>query len=331
VNTKAMILSTVGREGEAGALVRYALELALDHDIPSAALRGYNNVADLDARSDRYERAASGYRDGLALARRVGSRQQEWMFLGQTYPLYSLGRWDEALTQSDEVPLDAFSQTRFPFVCLLGNSVAIHCHRGELAVAAELAERFTVLRDSADLTERAGYAWPEAMLNLASGRPGDALRVASVAWDYRDAAGVSSEMLKETFTIAVEAALAVGDHAAVERLLAAVDAMRPGRVPQSMRAQATRFRAHLAAAAGDNERAERLFRGAAALLRELAMPFAMAVVQLEHVEWLAAGGGRGDAETGLAEARAVFERLRAAPWLARADRAATAVGDQVAS
>jgi tetratricopeptide (TPR) repeat protein len=40
VNTKAMILSTLGREGEAGALVRYALELALDHDIPSAALPG---------------------------------------------------------------------------------------------------------------------------------------------------------------------------------------------------------------------------------------------------------------------------------------------------
>ena len=45
------------------------------------------------------------------------------MFLGQTYPLYSLGRWDEALAQAAEVPDDAFSQTRFPFVCFLGNSI----------------------------------------------------------------------------------------------------------------------------------------------------------------------------------------------------------------
>ena len=97
VNTKAMILSNRGRVGEAGALVRYALEVALEHDLSSAALRGYNNVADLEARSDRYEQAAAGYRDGLALARRVGSRQQEWMFVAQTYPLYALGRWDEAL------------------------------------------------------------------------------------------------------------------------------------------------------------------------------------------------------------------------------------------
>ncbi len=120
VNTKAMILSNRGRVGEAGALVRYALEVALEYDLSSAALRGYNNVADLEARSDRYEQAAAGYRDGLALARRVGSRQQEWMFVAQTYPLYALGRWDEALLGADEVPEDVFSQTRFPFVCFLG-------------------------------------------------------------------------------------------------------------------------------------------------------------------------------------------------------------------
>jgi len=146
--------------------------VALEHDLSSAALRAYNNVADLEARSDRYERAAAGYRDGLALARRVGSRQQEWMFLAQTYPLYALGRWDDALAGADEVPQDVFSQTRFPFVCFLGNSVAIHCHRGELDAAAELIERYAVLRESADLTERASYAWPEAQLLLASGRRG---------------------------------------------------------------------------------------------------------------------------------------------------------------
>jgi ATP/maltotriose-dependent transcriptional regulator MalT len=185
-------------------------------------------------------------------------------------------------------------------------------------VAAELTGRYTVLRDSADLTERASYAWPEATLLLARGRHADALRVASAAWDFRDAAGVSSESLKETFPIAVEAALRLGDHAAAERLLEAVDEMRLGRVPQSMRAQAMRFRALLAAAGGDDERAERSFRGAASLLRELATPFPMAVVTLEQAEWLSARGRGDEAEPGLAEARAVFERLRAMPWLERA-------------
>jgi tetratricopeptide (TPR) repeat protein len=330
VNTKAMILSNQGRVGEAGALVRFALDVALEHDIPSAALRGYNNVADLEARSDRYEQAAAEYRDGLALSRRVGSRAQEWMFLGQTYPLYSLGRWDEALAQAAEVPEEAFSQTRFPFVCFLGNSVTIHCHRGELDAATELIERYAVLRDSADMTERASYAHPEAVLLLARARPADALRVASGGWEVRHAAGFSSESIKETFAVAVDAALVLGDTSRAEQLVADVEAVRSG-TPQSMRAQATRFRARMAAAAGDDERADRLFRGAASLLRELATPFPMAVVMLEHAEWLAARGRSADGEAGLAEARTIFERLRAAPWIERAAGVSATSGDAVAS
>jgi class 3 adenylate cyclase/tetratricopeptide (TPR) repeat protein len=330
VNTKAMVLSNRGRMGEANALVRYALEVALEHDLSSAALRAYNNVADLEARADRYERAAAGYRDGLALARRVGSRQQEWMFLAQTYPLYALGRWDDALAGADEVPQEVFSQTRFPFVCFLGNSVAIHCHRGELDAAAELIERYAVLRESADLTERASYAWPEAQLLLASGRSGEALTVAAFPWDARDTAGGSSESVKEAFSIAVDAALRVGDTGRADELLASAEAMGYGLVPQSLRAQATRFRARMAAAAGDADRADRLFRGAAGLLRELATPFPMAVALLEHAEWLTAVGEGPDAEPILSEARTVFALLRAEPWLALIDALSAATGDRIA-
>jgi len=44
------------------------------------------------------------------------------------------------------------------------------------------------------------------------------------------------------------------------------------------------------------------------------MPFPLAVVCLEHAEWLE-GGGRSEAL--LAEASEIFERLRARPWLER--------------
>jgi hypothetical protein len=326
-----MILSNSGRVGEAGALVRYALEVALEHDIPSAALRGFNNVADLEARSDRDEQAAAGYRDGLALARRVGSRQQEWMFVAQTYPLYALGRWDEALEGAGEVPDDVFSQTRFPFVCFLGNSVAIHCHRGDLAAAEVLIERYAILRDSADLTERTSYAWPEAQLRLAQGRAAEALRLATSAWDVRVSAGGSSESVKEAFPIAVEAALLSGDTLRADELLTTVESAGYGTLSQSVRAQAMRFRARMAADAGDAERADRLFRGAASLLRELLTPFPMAVVMLEHAEWLAGQGRLEEAEAGPAEARGVFERLRAAPWIERAVRVSATSGDPIAS
>ena len=235
INTKAMLLSNQGRVGEAGALVRYALDVALEHDIPSAALRGYNNIADLDARADRYEQAAAGYRDGLALARRVGSRQLELMFVSQTYPLYALGHWDEALAGAAQVPEEVFSQSRFPFVCFLGNSVSIYCHRGELDEAEELIRRYAVLRDSADISERTSHAWPEAQLRLAQGDNAEALRLAQSSWDAREAAGGSSESVKESFPIAVAAALLLGERARADDLLAGVEsaghgvaAIRPG-------------------------------------------------------------------------------------------------------
>jgi tetratricopeptide (TPR) repeat protein len=331
INTKATILSTRGRSGEGGALIRYALEVALEHDLPTAALRAYNNVADFEARSDRYESAAAQFRDGLALARRVGSRQMEWMFLGQTYPLYALGRWDEALERAASVPGEAFSQSRFPFVCLLGNSVSIHCHRGELDAAEELIERYAVLRESADLAERIGHVWPESLLRLARGDAAEALRLAVSAWEMRDAAAGNSESVKESFAIAVGAAIAAGDRARAETLVGTVEAAGHAAISPLVRAHAMRFRAQLVADAGDLERGDRLFRGAAALMRELATPFPMAVTMLEHAEVLLAAGDPAGAEPLVAEARAVFEELRAAPWVERAELAASRTGDRVAS
>src|SRR5947207_3275893 len=53
--------------------------------------------------------------------------------------------------------------------------------------------------------------------------------------------------------------------------------------------------------------------------RALALPFHLAVVQLEHGEWLKARGRPGDAQPLLAEARDTFEHLEAMPWLERVD------------
>ena len=137
--------------------------------------------------------------------------------------------------------------------------------------------------------------------------------------------------MKEAFPIAVEAALLVGDIGRAEELLASAEAMGYGLVPQSVRAQTMRFRARLAAVSGDADRADGVYRRATGLLRELATPFPMAVALLEHAELLAEARRGVDAEAILAEARAVFARLGAVPWLDRADRVAALTGDQIAS
>ena len=237
------------------------------------------------------------------------------------YPLYALGRWDEALALAADVPDEAFVQTRFPFMCLLGPVVSIHLHRGDVEAAARLTALHPEIRDSDDLTERAAYVWAEALLLLASGDAAGALRAAETSWDMRVEVGISSEASKEAYVVAVDAALALGDNERAGRLIASVEEMEPGTRPQSMAAHAMRHRALLAAAAGEQDRAEQLFRRASALFRELAMPFPMAVTMLEHGEWLSAAGIAAEAAVLRAGAGEVFGSLEARPWLDRLDRA----------
>jgi hypothetical protein len=85
-----------------------------------------------------------------------------------------------------------------------------------------------------------------------------------------------------------------------------------------LRAQAARFRARVAAARGEDADVEQGFKTAAAILREHRVVFNLAVTELEYAEWLAATGRRADAEPLLQEARDIFDRLEAKPWINRA-------------
>jgi hypothetical protein len=97
-----------------------------------------------------------------------------------------------------------------------------------------------------------------------------------------------------------------------------VERLPVGLRPPFLDATAHRFRARLA---GDSPAADVDFVAAAGGLRRLDLPFHLAVVQLEHGEWLAQQGRGNDAEPLLAEARETFERLEARPWLQRLDTA----------
>jgi len=125
--------------------------------------------------------------------------------------------------------------------------------------------------------------------------------------------------MKHGLVEAIEAALALADGKRADELLASVETGPPGLRPPFLEAQANRFRARLG---GTDEAAVAGFEAAAARFRELDIPFWLAVTQLEHAEWLTDAGKPGEAEPLFAEARAVFERLEASPWLDRASRTA---------
>ena len=126
---------------------------------------------------------------------------------------------------------------------------------------------------------------------------------------------------KEAFVEAVEAALALRDTAKAEALIAEIDALDPVQRTPVYQAQAARLRSRLRAQRGE-EGVEQGFKLAAAIFRELPMPYWIGVTLAEHGEWLAAQGQGEEAEPLLAEAREIFERLGARPWLERLEAAA---------
>jgi tetratricopeptide (TPR) repeat protein len=322
LNTKAIILTGRERKLEAQALLAYALQVALDNDKPSAALRAYYNLADTLCHVDRYEEAAEAVREGLALARRVGARWWEWQFLGQLYPLFALGAWDEVQTMLSELPEEHWAEFRTAWPGILTFGATVNAFRGRPQDAETLLRRCAVMDTSADVQERASYHLGRATILLILGDAAQALEVAQAAFEQRGAMGITQEYAKQAFVTAVEAALALDEIDKAEELVGVVESLPPGSSSQFLQAQTSRFRALLSARRGETEEAERRFKRATGLFRELALVFYLGIGLLEYGEWLVGQNRSGDAEPLLAEARATFERLEATPWLERAGQAA---------
>jgi class 3 adenylate cyclase/tetratricopeptide (TPR) repeat protein len=320
LNTKSLCFVAQGRMSEGSALLRHALDIAIEHDKPSAALRAYYNLSDVLCKVDRYEDADACVREGLAYARRVGNRRFEAHFLGQCYPLFALGKWEELLEWTALLPQD-WRPSRVAYNNVAGTGVIVLSLRAQLDEAERLSSLVGEFATSGDAQERSSHRCGTAWLRLAHGDPSGALHDAEVALEVRGELGFTQEYVKEAFVVALEAALALDDVRRAEELLDLIDDLPPGHSPQYLQAQSMRFHARIA---GQGREAERLFKRATALFRELAMPFYLAASTLEYAEWLAREGRDGVAAPLAADARELFERLGAHPWLERAERIAGA-------
>jgi class 3 adenylate cyclase/tetratricopeptide (TPR) repeat protein len=316
LNTKALLLQH--RPNESGALIREALRIALEHDLTAAALRAYNNLTVLAQLQDRHDEFLHAAQDGIALARRRGDRSWEWILTSVLVEYHATtGSWDEALAIAGEMPEESrgLGHTYFPAEFV----TRIHAERGELDDARALRSSVADRERSPDLQARGFALLAAASLYRAEGRPAESLAAAreaypllsAYAWQYRAEAG--AEIL--------EASLALGQTDQVEEVLAGWAALTPAQRPRSLEAHEARIMARLGALRGENEVIETRYRSAAAGFREVGLPFWLAVTLLEHGEWLAAAGGSEDARPLLEEAREIFERLEARPWLERLERA----------
>jgi len=303
-HAKSMIAAARGHPQEAAAFLAQALAIALEHDLPERAVNMYHDLSARSYERDRYTDALGYLQPALELARRLGSRPREWSLLAElTYPLYMTGRWEEALAALEDLTEEQIRSGAM-FLSVLTSVLEIHIHRGELEQAQRLYSLFSPLETSADLQEQGMYRSATAALRRAEGRFGEALEAGAEIVELAQTFGASHQLVKQGLVEAIEAALALGRREQAGELLATIEKLPPGLRPPYLEAQAHRFRARL-----DGDEAG--YRAAAARFRELEVPFWLGVTLLEHGE-----------EPGLAEARQIFERLEATPWLERVTAAA---------
>jgi tetratricopeptide (TPR) repeat protein len=308
LRAKSAVAESRGHSQESLALQKHALQIALDRDLVDDAGTSYFILSDYCFRRDEYADALGYLDESLALARKLGNRPNEWSVLAErTYPLSMLGRWDEAQTTSEEFTPEQFVSGGL-MLSLLQSAVEIHIQRGELDDARRVFSMFSRLEESTDVQERSCYLGSRAALRRAEGRPQEALADGEATIEAGRTLGIPAQAVKQGLVEAVEAALALGESAKVEELLAHVESVPPGSRPPYLDAQAKRFRARLG---GDPSG----YEAAAERFRNLGLPFWLAVTLLEHGELT------GD-ESLLAEAREIFERLEARPWLERLEAGA---------
>ena len=317
LNTKALILSSHGRIRESRALLREALAQAVEHDKPSAALRAHNNLVDFMSQDNRYAEAQRHVDDGLALARRVGNRYWEQIFLGFIYPRFALGAWPAALASMDELGgWDEHIRSRTAFTQgFVAFGVAIHLHQGDDAGADRLLASFEILADSPDVQERAEYQTALAIKHWSTRDHVAAQAAAFAAMDFAADLGPTDYRIAESWVIAVDSAIALGDLDGAQALISRFGFDHPGQRRHFQLAHVMRASAALAAARGDVGSVEDARKGAIGLFREIDYPLWTAVTAVRARDVAARTGARR---------RRGSVRRRCAPDLRRTRREALA-------
>jgi tetratricopeptide (TPR) repeat protein len=323
LNTKGLVAGVRGRQEEQYALLKRALELALEHDLGAQAMRAYTNLSFAAMMRDRWDEAREYQEAGIALGNRLGYSGVLY-FLRAHLDLnrFLHGDWEPFEAVLDE--LDSATDTSFysGMELLSYNAAQVLMARGDVASARDLLDRFVGDPETGDLQARAFRHAVRATILVAEGRHEEALAAARSSLASAPTLGLGHDVVRFGLVQGLEAAVRTGDPEAAEELLRIVTSAPPGATGPFVHALVDRYNAAVAAMRGDPASAESHFKAGIGLFRELAMPFHLAMVQLEFGEWLTSQGRADEARPMLNEARSTFEVLKAVPYLERVAAAA---------
>ena len=303
-----------GRLEEGIALLQRALELALKHELTDQALRSYNNLADVSLQLDRFAETVAIAEPGLALAKERGNRHWEQsLSLNTATARVAMGEWDGLPELTDSGLLEISGITQLAYLPALAR---VHAARGDTIELEQILTLSSEHAGSSNLEYAASPTVASAIALRALGRDADALQAAlPIATGPPE---ILNEDRREAYVEAGLAAVALGDEATVERLIDFVADLPPVMRSPLLRAGAARFAGLLAERRNDTESADEQLEAATRELRAIDAPFALAQVLLEHAQQLHADTRDEHAAPLLAEATETFTRLRATPYLERA-------------
>jgi tetratricopeptide (TPR) repeat protein len=297
-----------GRPVEGAAVLRLAVSLADQHDLPAVGLRARNNLASVAIESDHFTEAVRELDDALALARERGDRHWERMLLVQSMaPLTTLGRWDQAAPIAAALLAD---ESATPAVAAAGSFAQIAAARGDDETLERCRSIAAPHRESThiDLACFAAVALSRAALER-----GSADRALALARPFLDTAATTHEAIEAAYAVSIEAALALDEQAAIDELEALAAALPPARATPLLRAGRARLAAEQAHRRGDAEAADRYQTDAITLLRSVGARPLLAKALLERAQ-------RHDDAEALDEARSIYQELGATRWLQRFDQ-----------
>ena len=238
--------------------------------------------------------------------------------------LIYVGSWSDAASLSMQTIEEAAEYEGAAAGLLYDRLALINALRGDLEAARKNFDRAAELLAPADREDVGIHGGTGAAIQLIEGDHAAVLsgidEIAGLAATF----GWSSEMPRQMWPDAAEAALRSGELATADRLISLLEAEAPGRLSPYLQAQLTRTQARMAAARGETDGVEEGLHSAIERFSAMSYPYWEAMARLDLANWLIDQDRNEEAVLLSDTAAEIFERLGAAPDLDRARRVATA-------
>ena len=320
LNTKSLVIRAE-HPREARALIREALDVALESDLVDAALRAYNNLAVNEWEADRREESRRMALDGFEFARRRGHRHY----------VVSFACWEIAVPASRRT-LGRRIRARGRVPRRSVHQSGHRCDRSDLPRERGAGSRRSrrgrrrlgliapEVLDSTDLQNRSSAFMHEAVSALDEGRAADALRSCRALIENeftQDSPQGGVVALRWASTVARE-------HGLFDELAALVE--RVDDIPEFQRTREVvgehgRARGVVATHAGDEDAALDAFGVGLAAARSAGDRWLTGEILTDYGRALVSFGRPEEADSLLDEARELWTSMGAARWLERVEDA----------